>query len=124
MCCILGYTAEESCYLGLVYCDFPLRAILYPLYCPAGFVMCFPFVLCEDALDDALAEFDINISAQKIADTFMCRYPYRTLDPCCCWNTPQDEAGPVNLLLWERKFNQANKELLSLPSYSPAVLAY
>ena len=120
MCCILGYTAEESCYLGLVYCDFPLRAILYPLYCTAGLVMGFSFMFCEDAL----AEFDINISAKKIVDTFVCVYPYRAPDICCCWNTPQDEAGPVNLLLWERKINQANKELLSLPSYSPAVLAY
>jgi hypothetical protein len=110
MCCILGYTAEESCYLGLIYCDFPLRAILYPLYCTAGMIMGLSFMICEDAL----AECGMN--AKKIADIFVCVYPYRSPDICCCWNTPQDEEGPVNLLLWERKINQSNKELLSQTS--------
>ncbi len=101
MCCILGYTAEEFCYIGLVYCDFPLRSLLYPIYVIPGCLLgVLSILICDDLVKEK----------EKIADTLICVYPYRAGDLCCCWNTPQDKNGPVNLLLWERKINRINKE--------------
>jgi len=110
MCCILGnYTIEECFYLGLVRCDFPIRFILYPVYSiPAG-VLAFSYIVVCGVVSDVFC----GVNAEKVAETITCIRPYRSFDMCCCCNTPRDEYGPVNLLLWERKISQANKELLS-----------
>ncbi len=108
MCCILGYSYEESCYLGLLYCDFPLRSVLYPVYCLPGTVLTIISLSLFAGFGD-----ECKIQQEVIAGTLLCVVPYRAGDVTCCWNTPQDKDGPVNLLLWERKINQVNKELLS-----------